>query len=68
MPTPTADDQLRFLHKIQRLLESGRFTSTTVPAGPQTIPFTPHMHPPTIVAIDFGTADYGRDSAGALAQ
>lgn len=28
MPTPTADDQLKFLHKIQRLLESGRFTST----------------------------------------
>lgn len=26
--TPTADDQLKFLHKIQRLLESGRFTST----------------------------------------
>ena len=26
--TPNADDQLKFLHKIQRLLESGRFTST----------------------------------------
>ena len=27
-PTPNADGQLKFLHKIQRLLESGRFTST----------------------------------------
>ena len=26
--TPNADDKLKFLHKTQRLLESGRFTST----------------------------------------
>ena len=50
--TPNADDKLRFLHKIQRLLESGRFTSTYKFA--------------LLIALTNVAVEHGNDSSSAL--